>query len=123
MVSTELSEKNYLRICFINWAISVPILLIFAWPYFFICEFFHIPEIIAFPGSIIFALPFMLTLLHGHVTMAVGTLHREHYYNWLQRYPFTYGLLFHPIVTKTRFRLSLFFLSALMLATGLFFYA
>jgi len=51
--------------------------------------------------------------------MAVGASHREHYYNWLQNYTFTYGLLFHPIVIKTRFRLSLFFLSVAMLAGGL----
>lgn len=119
MGSIELSEKNYLRICFINWALSVPILLIFAWPYFFICEFFMVPKIISLPGSIIFALPFMLTLLHGHVTMAVGASHREHYYNWLQQYTFTYGLLFHPIIVKTRFRLALFFLSVLMITGGL----
>lgn len=121
MGSTELSEKNYLRICFINWALSVPILLIFAWPYFFICEFFMVTKIISFPGSIIFALPFMLTLLHGHVTMAVGASHREHYYDWLQEYPFSYGLLFHPVIIKTRFRLSLFFLSVLMITGGLLF--
>lgn len=121
MTSTELSEKNYLRICFINWALSVPLLLIFAWPYFFVCELYNIPKIIAFPGSIFFALPFMLTLLHGHVTMAVGAAHREHYYNWLQSYPFTYGLLFHPIIIRTRFRLSLFFGSLILIVTGFFF--
>ncbi|WP_340105603.1 hypothetical protein [Rhodohalobacter sp. 8-1] len=119
MGSIELTEKNYLRICFINWALSVPILLIFAWPYFFICEFFMVPKIISLPGSIIFALPFMLTLLHGHVTMAVGAAHREHYYEWLQQYTFTYGLLFHPIIVKTRFRLSLFTLSILLIIVGM----
>jgi hypothetical protein len=78
-----------------------------------------IPKIISFPGAIFFGLPFMLTLLHGHVTMAVGASHREHYYNWLQNYTFTYGLLFHPIIIKTRFRLSLFFLSLIMLIIGM----
>lgn len=118
MPGSELSEKNYLRICFINWALSVPILLIFAWPYFFICEFYRIPRIVSFAGSIIFALPFMLTLLHGHVTMAVGAAHREHYYNWLQKHPLTYGLLFHPIIIKTRFRLALFMISVFFLLAG-----
>lgn len=122
MSHSELSEKNYLRICFINWGLSVPLLIIFAWPYFFICELFNIPHVIAFPGSILFALPFMLTLLHGHVTLAVGAAHRSHYYQWLQEYPFTYGLLFHPIIIKTRFRLVLFFLSVIMMAMGLFIY-
>ncbi len=118
MASTELNEKNYLRICFINWALSVPLLLIFAWPYFIISELFSIPKVISFPGAILFGLPFMLTLLHGHVTMAVGAVHREHYYNWLQNYPLTYGLLFHPIVVKTRFRLTLFFTSIILFAAG-----
>lgn len=118
MGSSELNEKNFLRICFINWALSVPLLLIFAWPYFFICELFSIPRYISFPGSILFALPFMLTILHGHVTMAVGAAHRMHYYDWLKSYPFTYGLLFHPIIIRTRFRLILFAASILILAVG-----
>lgn len=118
MASSELNEKNYLRICFINWVLSVPLLLIFAWPYFLMCELFGIPKSIAFPGAILFALPFMLTLLHGHVTMAVGAVHRNLYYNWLQRYPLTYGLLFHPIIVRTRFRLTLFFISIILLLIG-----
>jgi len=118
MASSELSEKNFLRICFINWALSVPILLIFAWPYFFMCELLSLPKVVSFPGSILFALPFMLTLLHGHVTMAVGATHRSHYYDWLQNYPFTYGLLFHPMIIKTRFRLVLFFTSVALITIG-----
>lgn len=119
MSSFELSEKNYRRIALINWLLSIPLLLIFAWPYFFLSELIHIHQAIAFPGSIIFALPFMLTLLHGHVTLALGAVHRHHYYNWLQQYPFTFGVLFHPIVVSTRFRLTLFFASLVILAFGL----
>jgi len=118
MSGSELTEKNFLRICFINWALSVPLLLIFAWPYFFLCELFHIPKVISFSGAIFFALPFMLTILHGHVTMAVGSAHRVHYYNWLQKYPFSYGILFHTIITGTRFRLILFALSIFILMVG-----
>lgn len=118
MSSSELNERNYLRICFINWAISLPLLLIFAWPYFFLCDLFAIPRWIAFAGSIFFALPFMLTLLHGHVTMALGAVHRDYYYYWLESNPFTYGLLFHPLLVRTRFRLSLFAISIIVLLTG-----
>lgn len=118
MVSNELSEKNYRRISFINWLLSVPLLLIFAWPYYFLSGLFYIHKIIAFPGSIIFALPFMLTILHGHVTMALGAVHRYHYYNWLQEYPFTFGVLFHPVIISTRFRLFLFFISLIILVIG-----
>lgn len=118
MSTSELSESNYKRIAFINWALSVPLLLIFAWPYFFLCEIFSINRIIAFPGSIVFALPFMLTILHGHVTMALGVVHRHHYYDWLANYPLSYGILFHSFITSTRFRLGLFFVSLLILAVG-----
>jgi len=119
MPTSELSEKNYRRIAFINWALSVPLLLIFAWPYYFLCNSLGVSKIIAYPGSIIFALPFMLTILHGHVTTAMGALHRHHYYNWLRGHPLTYGVLFHSIIISTRFRLSLFAFSIVLLAAGM----
>ncbi|TVR32525.1 MAG: hypothetical protein EA390_05025 [Balneolaceae bacterium] len=118
MSTSELSESNYRRICFINWALSVPLLLIFSWPYFFLCQLLEIQRFVAFAGAILFALPFMLTILHGHVTMALGVVHRHHYYEWLQGYPFTYGVLFHPMIISTRFRLILFFVSLGVLAAG-----
>ncbi|MEX0646303.1 MAG: hypothetical protein WD139_00880 [Balneolaceae bacterium] len=82
-------------------------------------ELFYINRIIAFPGSILFALPFMLTILHGHVTLALGAVHRHHFYNWLQEKPYTYGLLFHPVIISTRFRLVLFIVSVIIFAVGL----
>lgn len=121
MSSHELNEHNYRRIAFINWALSVPLLLIFAWPYFFLSELLYIHKAISFPGSIIFGLPFMFTILHGHVTMALGAAHRHHYYNWLSKFPFTFGLLFHSVIISTRFRLLLFFLSLLLLSVGTLF--
>lgn len=121
MSSHELNERNYKRIAFINWTLSVPLLLIFAWPYFFLSKLFYIHKAISFPGSIIFGLPFMFTILHGHVTMALGAAHRHHYYNWLSTFPFTFGLLFHSVITSTRFRLFLFLLSMLLLTIGILF--
>lgn len=118
MSTSELSESNYRRIAYINWALSVPLLLIFSWPFYFLCEIFHIHKAMSFPGSIIFGLPFMLTILHGHVTMALGAAHRHHYYSWLKDRPLTYGLLFHSIIISTRFRLFLFFLSVVILLIG-----
>ncbi len=120
MPKSELSEKNYRRIAYINWLLSVPILLISSWPYYMMCEQLHISRTISLPGSIIFALPFMLTILHGHVTMALGATHRHHYYNWLQNHPLTFGLLFHHMITSTRFRLFLFFGSMILLIIGYF---
>ena len=118
---SELTESNYKRIAFINWALSVPLLLIFAWPYFFLCELLQITKTVSFPGSIIFGLPFMLTILHGHVTMALGATHRSHFYNWLSKHPLTFGLLFHFLIVSTRFRLVLFFLSLTMFLIGYLF--
>lgn len=120
MPKSELSEKNYRRIAYINWLLSVPILLISSWPYYMMCEQLHISRAVSLPGSIIFALPFMLTILHGHVTMALGATHRHLYYNWLQNHPLTFGLLFHHMITSTRFRLFLFFGSMILLIIGYF---
>lgn len=120
MPSSELSEKNYRRICFINWALAVPVLLIFSWPYYLLARLLEMHNLIALIGSVTFALPFMLTILHGHVTMALGAVHRHHYYEWLQGYPFTYGVLFHPIIISTRLRLTLYVVSMVFLAIGYF---
>jgi len=117
----ELNEKNYKRICFINWSLSLPLMLIFAWPYHFICHHLELSEFAAMPGAIIFALPLMITILHGHVTLALGYTHRHHYYNWLKQFPFTYGLLFHPLVVRTRFRMALLILSIIIFVAGVIF--
>lgn len=118
MPPSELRVSNYRRISYINWALSVPLLLIFAWPYFFFSDLISVSKAIAFPGSILFALPFLFTILHGHVTMALGAAHRHHYYSWLIDSPLTYGLLFHPLLIRTRFRLMLFFISLIILMIG-----
>ncbi|NBB76705.1 MAG: hypothetical protein GVY02_04940 [Bacteroidetes bacterium] len=118
MSASELRESNYRRIALINWALSVPLLLIFSWPFFFLGEVFEIHAAIKFSGAIFFGLPFMLTILHGHVTMALGAAHRHHYYHWLAGHPLTFGLLFHQIIISTRFRLILFFVSLLIMAVG-----
>lgn len=121
MPPSELSDRNYRRIAIINWIISLPLLLIFSWPYYFVCEAFNIERVVSYPGSILFAMPFMITIMHGHVTMALGALHRHHYYNWIKNFPLTYGLLFHEILVSTRFRLALFVLSLFIFFFGLFF--
>lgn len=121
MTPSELNEKNYRRIALINWTIAMPLLLVLSWPYFFTCQVFGIDRIVGYPGAILFGLPFMITLMHGHVTMALGALHRHHYYNWLKNFPLTYGLLFHEILISTRFRLILFVISLFILMIGMFF--
>lgn len=114
MAYSELSERNFKRIALINWLLTVPMLLIFAWPYYLLGKWSGISFPPAFIGSFIFALPFMMTVLHGHVTMALGALHRDKYYEWLSGHPLSYGFFFHPIMFRTRFRLSIFLFSLLI---------
>lgn len=120
MNHSELSEKNFKRISIINWMMSAPLLFLFAWPYLYICSFLDIEGALAYAGAIIFSIPFMTTILHGNVTMALGSAHRHHYYNWLSNQSLTYGLLFSHTFMRTRFRLSLVITSFILLATGYF---
>lgn len=112
---SELDPGNYKRIFVINTLLSVPLLILFAWPYLVFSSLLSAPNWVAYSGSILFSVPFTLTLLHGHVTLALGPAHRRHYYHWLQDHPLTYGLLFHPMVTRTRFRLVMLTISLLLL--------
>lgn len=118
MTTSELTSKNYKRIFYLNTVLSIPLFIIFAWPYVEFSHFLDIKTIIYYPGAILFAFPFMLTLLHGYVTLALGSVHRHHYYEWLQDHPLTYGLLFHPVFTRTRFRLVVFAVSVIMFIVG-----
>ncbi|SMO75323.1 hypothetical protein [Gracilimonas mengyeensis] len=116
---SELNESNYRRIALINWALSVPLMVLFAWPYFYVARLLEINEFFAYFGAFIFAIPFMMTILHGHVTMALGSVHRHFYYEWMtEEKPLTYGIFFHPIFVKTRFRLILLIVSLLLLPVG-----
>lgn len=115
---TELSDSNFKRISLINWTLSVPMLVFFAWPYFYVSQLLHVQETIQMVGSLLFAMPFMMTILHGHVTMALGSAHREHYYHWLYEHPYTFGLFFSRIEVSTRFRLVMLLISLMLLAAG-----
>lgn len=115
----ELTESNYKRISVINWLLTVPMMVLFAWPYFFAADMIGMDAVFCYIGAFVFAVPFMLTILHGHVTMALGSVHRHHYYDWMtNEKPLTYGLFFHPMFTSTRFRLVLLVSSLLLLPTG-----
>lgn len=120
MNRSGLSEKNFKRISFLNWMMSAPLIVLFAWPYLYICNFLSIEHITAFSGAMLFSIPFTITIIHGNVTMALGSAHRHHYYNWLTDKPLTYGLFFSPLFIKTRFRLIMIIISLGLLATGYF---
>jgi hypothetical protein len=119
MTDPELTHRNFFRINLINWSLTLPMLFLFAWPYYLICRWLGIGELLSYFGALLFAFPFMITILHGHVTMALGAIHRHHYYEWLSRYPLTYGFLFHPVMFRTRFRFSLILFSISILAIAL----
>ena len=120
MPRSELSEQNYKRISVINWVLSIPLIILFAWPYLYLSRILDIVYMLAYPGSLLFSLSLMITILHGHVTMALGSAHRDHYYEWLSDHPMTYGLFFHRTTVKTRFRLILLAGSLLLLPIGYF---
>ena len=115
---SEFSKANFLRIYFINLVLGVPLIVLFAWPYYYAAKLVGMLEAFRYLGAFIFALPFMMTILHGHVTMALGSVHREYYYQWLMRHPFTYGIFFSRLEISTRFRLILLIVSLLFLPVG-----
>lgn len=117
-MNQELSPNNFRRISVINWLLSAPFFLLFAWPYWYLSNFVGIEKMISYVGSILFSVPFMITILHGHVTMALGEAHRHHYYDWLHEQPLTFGLFFHPMMMRTRFRLVLLAISVLLFFSG-----
>lgn len=115
---SELSDSNYIRINIINWVLSIPVVILFSWPYYYAAKLLGMQETFRYLGALLFALPFMITIVHGHVTMALGSVHRDHYYHWLNEHPYTYGLFFSQTFVKTRFRLVLLMISLLFLPVG-----
>ncbi len=120
MSDSELSEKNYRKIFWLNSLLTVPMMLLFSWPYYEFSHIIGLSFLFSAIGSFTFALPFTLTVMHGYVTKSLGTMHRNHYYLWLRNKSLSYGILFRPILIRTRFRLTLFIISLLILITGYF---
>jgi len=117
-VSSELQHSNYRRICALNWLLVGPVLLLFGIPYYIIAQQLVSNPYLWLPGSLLFAMPFMLTVLHGHVTIALGRAHRDHYYEWLSSKPFTAGLGYHPLLLATRFRFGMVMMALLLMVLG-----
>lgn len=115
---SELSSPNYKRIFIINSVFTTPLFVLFAWPYHYATQLFGLDIAYRYAGAFVFSLPFVLTILHGHVTMALGSVHRHHYYQWLEQHPLSWGLFYHPMFVSTRFRLILLAISLLLLLIG-----
>lgn len=121
MAGSELSEENYKHIFWINLILTLPLLLLFSWPYYELGDVVHLSMPLRIIGALCFSAPFTLTILHGNVTKAIGTLHRHHFYIWLKKHYFTYGLCYQPIFSSTRFRLALFAISIVIIFVELIF--
>ena len=114
----ELQPKNYVRINVINWLLTPLLLFFFGWPFFEISNYFSIPHGFGLLGSVLFAFGFTVTILHGHVTVSLGSAHRHHYYEWLEKHALTYGLFFHKGMISTRFRLLTLIIAVVSLFIG-----
>lgn len=115
---SEFSNSNFIRISLINWILSVPMIVLFAWPYYYTAKLIGLAEALRYIGAFIFSIPFMITIIHGHVTMALGSIHRIHYYSWLKTNPHTFGIFYNEVLISTRFRLILLIISLLFLPVG-----
>ncbi|MBO6534866.1 MAG: hypothetical protein JJ966_01505 [Balneolaceae bacterium] len=115
---SELSPSNFKRISMINWVLSLPLIVLFAWPYYYAAKLVGMGEALRYLGAFIFSLPFTLTIIHGHVTMALGSFHRLNYYQWLTERPFSFGLFYNDLLISTRFRLILLIVSLIFLPVG-----
>ncbi|MEO1023362.1 MAG: hypothetical protein AAFW89_12535 [Bacteroidota bacterium] len=115
---SEFSPSNFRRINLINWFLSVPLMVLFAWPFVYAGRLIGLMDLFVYPGAFLFALPFMITILHGHVTMALGSAHRHLYYDWLMSHPLSFGLFFHTVLVSTRFRLIVLIVSLVFLPVG-----
>jgi hypothetical protein len=115
MTNYELDIKNFKRIFRINWLIAGPVLVLFAWPYLLICQHFGADRLINLVGAFFFSLPFTLTIVSGHISVAVGPLHFTRYFDWQQNLNGFFKYAFHPMLFRTEFRLVSLVLSLLIL--------
>ncbi len=97
---SELAVANFRRILLVNWLLTGPLLLLFAWPYWVVVG--------NLPGAALFALPFALTILHGHISLAVGDAHRNAFFRWHRNSGFPWNWAFHPALFRLRVRFILF---------------
>lgn len=114
-----LNEQNFRRISWINILLAPPLFILFSWPYFFFALWYDFPEIVLYAGTFCFSFPFTLTIIHGHVTVALGALHRGIYHDWLKKHHWGFGFFLRPLLFSTRFRFILLFLSFAAFGAGI----
>lgn len=117
-MSTELNQENFRRIYRLNWVLCGPLLLLFGWPYYLLVVPGAGPQA-ALTGGFLFSLTFTLTVLHGHIAVALGSLHIDQYYAWQMSKKALSRLAFHPVLFTTRFRVIVFSISIVLLIGSL----
>lgn len=115
----ELTDNNFKRISVINWSLAPLLMFFFSWPFFRLGEMADSNIYFNYAGTLLFAFGFSLTILHGHVSVAIGSLHRHLYYKWLTENKFTYGFLFTNFMTKTSVRLSFILIAVFFQIAGI----
>lgn len=119
-MAEELKPSNFKRIALINWSLTPLLLFFFAWPFYRLGVIGESPFGLNLVASFLFAFSFSITILHGHVSVAIGSFHRNLYYDWLVHHKWSVGIGFHPIFISTRFRLLLLLLSVVIQLIGVF---
>lgn len=114
-MGVEITHRNFTRVSAINWWLTGPSLVFFAWPYLRLSESVGTSELAAMIGAGLFSVSFTLTIVHGHISMAVGELHRVEFHRWTRRRRMPWRLAYHPALFRYRTRLALLALSALAL--------
>lgn len=111
----EINPLNFRRVAAINWLLTGPALVFFAWPYLRLCEALGTSELAGYIGAGFFSISFTLTVVHGHISMAVGDLHRHEFHQWTRRRTHPWKLAYHPALFRYRTRLGLLALSVIAL--------
>lgn len=111
----EINPRNFQRVSRINWWLTGPCLIVFGWPYLRLSEILGTSELIAWIGTGLFSISFTLTVVHGHISLAIGDLHRIEFHQWTRRKPHPWALVYHPVLFRYHTRLALLALSAIAL--------
>lgn len=106
-MSGEIRDVNFERISRINWLLTGPLLVFFAWPYTRLAELVGTTDYFTILGSGLFSIAFTLTIVHGHISMSVGELHRVEFYKWTRRRRYPWKWFYHPTLFRYGTRLAL----------------
>ncbi len=114
-MSGEIRDVNFQRISRINWLLTGPLLLFFSWPYLRLAELIGTSAVFALIGCGLFSIAFTLTIVHGHISISVGELHRVEFYRWTRRRHYPWKWFYHPTLFQYSTRLTLLLASIVCL--------